>query len=187
MKSLLSLVALALLGVACGQTETEVFGIRLEEPVTTTTTTLTTTTTITPSSMPFKLPVGVACELEEPFCYGAGYWNDLSGETIFVIDPDGIQATISYNVPAGTAGYADSSYDVATGEIYECEITVHPDYANGWVVFAHELGHCLGLDDKPLDGWTDGSIMDYDSQFLPDPEADAWYWSRQRHLFVEEN
>jgi hypothetical protein len=108
---------------------------------------------------------------------GIRYWNDLAGKDVLhyagerTADPDGSTVTVQLgDLDEHMAGRAAGL--VGTTPI---AVTVRFTFLGNWVVYAHELGHALGLRDYDTDGDTspyDG-VMSYISMWNhPNPEAD---------------
>lgn len=100
---------------------------------------------------PMSSPVYVSIEHDymiEPASDAMDFWNTHGDLFHFVGGCDRWDHCVRIGIgdlELPTIGKA-TSYD-HHGLIYRCEITISPVSADSWRVYAHELGHCLGMCD----------------------------------------
>lgn len=96
---------------------------------------------------------------------GIDYWNRLAGKELLVYAGDRAGHTDASTVTVEIGDIDEALAGQATGLVGRTPIsvTIRFKFASAWVVYAHELGHALGLRDHDTDGDTSSynGVMSY--------------------------
>jgi len=86
-------------------------------------------------------------------------WNEATVLPFFVIVEERWEecrdegclaaALVVVNTPLNEDALADTALDIRNEQVRSCLISLHPTWGIQVHILAHELGHCLGLDDDP--------------------------------------
>lgn len=96
---------------------------------------------------------------------GIDYWNRLAGKELLIYSGTRAARATASTVTVEIGDIDEHLAGQATGLVDRTPIsvTIRFKFASTWVVYAHELGHALGLRDHDMDGDTSpyNGVMSY--------------------------